>query len=105
MKARAVDNPVGTAEGSIWPGMMAVSSTNWYLGAKHTRVLTSGSKQVILRNTCPECRQDSLVECEKKIVYFFSHPLRIYLCSVVHHEKCWAGRSTSWNQDCREKYQ
>ena len=22
----------------------------------------------------------------------------------VHHEKCWAGRSTSWNQDCREKY-
>ena len=23
----------------------------------------------------------------------------------VHHEKCWAGRSTSWNQDCREKYQ
>ena len=23
----------------------------------------------------------------------------------VHHEKCWAGGSTSWNQDCREKYQ
>ena len=23
----------------------------------------------------------------------------------VHHEKCWAGRSTSWNQDCLEKYQ
>ena len=23
----------------------------------------------------------------------------------VHHEKCWAGRSTSWNQDCQEKYQ
>ena len=22
-----------------------------------------------------------------------------------HHEKCWAGRSTSWNQDCWEKYQ
>ena len=21
-----------------------------------------------------------------------------------HHQKCWAGRSTSWNQDCREKY-
>ena len=19
----------------------------------------------------------------------------------VHHEKCWAGRSTSWNQDCQ----
>ena len=23
----------------------------------------------------------------------------------VHHEKCWAGGSTSWNQDCQEKYQ
>ena len=23
----------------------------------------------------------------------------------VHHEKCWAGRSTSWNQDFQEKYQ
>ena len=22
----------------------------------------------------------------------------------VHHAKCWAGRSTSWNQDCKEKY-
>ena len=27
-----------------------------------------------------------------------------YICRV-HHEKCWAGRSTSWNQDCLEKYQ
>ena len=26
------------------------------------------------------------------------------ICRVCH-EKCWAGRSTSWNQDCREKYQ
>ena len=24
---------------------------------------------------------------------------------TVYHEKCWAGRSTSWNQDCQEKYQ
>ena len=23
----------------------------------------------------------------------------------MHHEKCRAERSTSWNQDCREKYQ
>ena len=22
----------------------------------------------------------------------------------IHHEKHWAGRSTSWNQDCQEKY-
>ena len=25
--------------------------------------------------------------------------LLIYLISIVHHEKCWAGRSTSWNQE------
>ena len=24
------------------------------------------------------------------------------MCRVLH-EKCWAGRSTSWNQDCQEK--
>ena len=27
-----------------------------------------------------------------------------FICRV-HHEKCWTGRNTSWNQDCREKYQ
>ena len=26
------------------------------------------------------------------------------LCRV-HHAKCWAGRNTSWNQDCQKKYQ
>ena len=25
--------------------------------------------------------------------------------TYIHHEKCWAGGSTSWNQDCQEKYQ
>ena len=25
--------------------------------------------------------------------------------TILHHGKRWAGRSTSWNQDCREKYQ
>ena len=30
--------------------------------------------------------------------------LSLCLCNIcrVHHEKCWGGRSTSWNQDCRE---
>ena len=31
-------------------------------------------------------------------------PCLFNLCAV-HHEKCWAGRSTSWNQDFWEKYQ
>ena len=31
-------------------------------------------------------------------------PCLFNLCRV-HHEKRWAGGSTNWNQDCREKYQ
>ena len=31
--------------------------------------------------------------------------LLIQLICRVHHEKCWTGRNTSWNQDCWEKYQ
>ena len=31
--------------------------------------------------------------------------LLLELLRRVHHEKRWAGRSTSWNQDCWEKYQ
>ena len=31
--------------------------------------------------------------------------LLIFFICKVHHEKRWAGRSPSWNQDCREKYQ
>ena len=31
-------------------------------------------------------------------------PCLFNICRV-HHEKRWAGRSTSWNQDCWEKYQ
>src|SRR5574337_400910 len=30
--------------------------------------------------------------------------LLIQLICRVHHEKHWAGRSTSWNQDFQEKY-
>ena len=31
-------------------------------------------------------------------------PCLFNICRV-YHEKCWAGGSTSWNQDCQEKYQ
>ena len=32
----------------------------------------------------------------------YCHPAYLILCRV-HHEKWWAGRNTSWNQDCRKK--
>ena len=31
-------------------------------------------------------------------------PCLFNICRV-HHEKRWTVRNTSWNQDCREKYQ
>ena len=31
--------------------------------------------------------------------------LLIWLICRLHHEKCWAGWRTRWNQDCQEKYQ
>ena len=31
----------------------------------------------------------------------YCHPAYLRICRV-HHEKCWAGGSTSWNQDCWE---
>ena len=34
----------------------------------------------------------------------YCHPAYFLICRV-HHEKRWAGGSTSWNQDCWEKYQ
>ena len=30
---------------------------------------------------------------------------RLFNFYAEYHEKRWAGRSTSWNQDCQEKYQ
>ena len=51
----------------------------------------------------------------RKIVTLFTHILiKAVYChpayltefyAEVHHAKCQAGWSTSWNQDCREKYQ
>ena len=40
-----------------------------------------------------------------KAVYCYSAYLTYMLISRVHHEKCWTGGSTNWNQDCQEKYQ
>ena len=34
----------------------------------------------------------------------YCHPLIQLICRV-HHVKCWTRWSTSWNQDCQEKYQ
>ena len=35
----------------------------------------------------------------------YCYPAYLTFIWRVHHEKCWVGRNTSWNQDCQEKYQ
>ena len=42
---------------------------------------------------------------ERKTSRLYIVNLLIQLICRVHHEKCWAKWSTSWNQDCLEKYQ
>ena len=46
-----------------------------------------------------DCFQIGKVVCQGCIL----SPCLFNLCRV-HHEKCWAGRSTSWNQDFPEKH-
>ena len=42
---------------------------------------------------------------EKELIRLYIVILFILLICRVHHEKCQAGWSTSWNQDFQEKYQ
>ena len=35
----------------------------------------------------------------------YCHPAYLTYMQIIHHEKCWAGRSTSWNQDYQENYE
>ena len=42
---------------------------------------------------------------ERSISRLYIFTMLIQIICTEHHEKRWAGRSTSWNQDCWEKYQ
>ena len=42
---------------------------------------------------------------ERSTSRLYIDTLLIYLICRVRHETCWAGWITSWNQDCREKFQ
>ena len=54
----------------------------------------------------PDMEQPTGSKLEKE--YFkavYCHPAYLTYTRRVHHVKCQAGWSTSWNQDCRQKYQ
>ena len=51
----------------------------------------------------PDMKQQTGSKLGKEYIkVMYCHPT--YL-TYMHHAKCWAGWSTSWNQDCWEKYQ
>ena len=54
------------------------------------------------RHGTPDSFQIEKGVCQRSTVY--CHPAYLTYISV-HHEKCWAGWSTSWNQDFQETYQ
>ena len=68
----------------------------------------------LLRNLYAGQKQQLELDMEKQILApnrersmsrLHTVTLLISLICRVHHEKLWAGRNRSWNQDCQEKYQ
>ena len=50
----------------------------------------------------PEHGTTDWLQIEKEYVKaVYCHPAYLTYISRVHHEKRWAGRNTSWNQDCQ----
>ena len=47
----------------------------------------------------------TILNRERNISRLYTVTMLIQLICRLHHEKHWAGWSTSWNQDCWEKYQ
>ena len=65
------------------------------------RNLYAGQKATIrTRHGTTESFQIGKGVCQGSIL-----SLCLYNLYAVHHENCWAGWSTIWNQDCQEKYQ
>ena len=52
------------------------------------------------------------IHCTLILAQNWERRTRLYIVTLlisficrVHHAKCWTGWSTSWNQDCQDKYQ
>ena len=61
--------------------------------------------QVKKQQIKPDMEKQTVPNWERGMSRLYIVTLLVYLICRVHHAKCWAGWSTSWNQDCREKYQ
>ena len=51
-----------------------------------------------------DTKQQTGSKLERSASRLYTVTLLILLICRVHHEKCWTGWSTSWNQDCWEKH-
>ena len=61
------------------------------------------SMQVKKQQLVPDMEQQTGSKLGKSMSRLYIVTLLIELICKVHHEIHWAGWSTSWNQDCREK--
>ena len=57
------------------------------------------------KETEPDMEQCTGLNLKRSMSRLYIITLLISVICSIHHVKCQAGRSTIWNQDCREKYQ
>ena len=74
-------------------GRKAVTNPDSILKGRGTRDQIANIRRIM----------EKAIEFQKNIYFCFIDYAKAFDC--VDHKKCWAGRSTGWNQDCREKYQ
>ena len=60
--------------------------------------------QVKKQQLGPEWKNELVPNRKRSTSRLYCHPAYLLICRV-YHVKCWAGWSTSWNQDCWENYQ
>ena len=74
---------------------------------KYTYKVYTGTARTMDGTTTVKAEVNGKVKTLKKGTDYtisYKNNIKAGICRV-HHEKRWAGRSTSWNQDSREKYQ
>ena len=87
-----------------------------WITTNYGKFLKTWEYQTILptsRQTCMQLKQQQnriwnnglVPNWERSRSRLYIVTLSVSLTCRVHHAKCWAGWSTSWNQDCQEKYQ
>ena len=96
-----------------WSFSFSISPSNEHPGLISFRMDWLGllAVQVTLKHLLQHhSSKVSILWCSAFFTVQLSHPYTTTGKTIAltiqraHHEKCWAGKSTSWNQDCHQKY-